>query len=377
MERNLHIIAFDVPYPPNYGGVIDIFYKIKSLSESGIKITLHCFEYNRSHAIELDEYCEKIYYYKRQTGILSNLSLLPYIVLSRKNKSLIDNLLIDPSPILFEGIHSCYYLNDKRLKSRLKIYRESNIEHTYYFHLFLSQRNLIKSAYFLIESIRLYFYQRRLQAANLMLAVSKKDTSYLKRFFPKVNVVYLPSFHANTHITALEGRGDYVLYHGNLSVQENEKVAIFLLKDVFNDLPVRFVIAGLHPSTQLKTLIAKYPHVELYDSPNEETMSELIHNAHIHTMITFQRTGFKLKLINVLYSGRFCLCNNQMLWGTDLEKLCIVTKSAFDMKMAVTRLMKETFSKRELLNRAAVLDKTFGNKINSEKIISLLFSIYN
>ena len=373
MERKLHIVAFDIPYPPNYGGVIDVFYKIKTLSESGIKITLHCFEYNRSHATELDKYCEKIYYYKRQTGLLSNLSLQPYIVFSRKNNILIDNLLTDLSPILFEGIHSCYYLNDKRLKSRLKLYRESNIEHVYYFHLFLTQKNPIKSAYFLIESIRLYFYQRRLQAANLILAVSKKDTSYLQRFFPQVNVVFLPSFHANTHITALEGRGDYILYHGNLSVQENEKAAIFLLKEVFNDLPVRFVIAGLHPSTRLKKMIANFPNVELFDSPNEETMSDLIHNAHIHTMITFQRTGLKLKLLNSLYSGRFCLCNTQMLWGTDLEELCEVANTALDMKTAVIRLLNEKFSNNDLKTRVAVLDKSFGNKINSEKIIQLLF----
>ena len=373
MEKKLHIIAFDVPYPPNYGGVIDVFFKIKSLSESGIKITLHCFEYNRSHALELEEYCEKVYYYKRQTGLLTNLSLLPYIVISRKNNALINNLLDDSSPILFEGLHSCYYLNDKRLKSRFKIYRESNIEHVYYFHLFLAQKNPIKSTYFLIESIRLYSYQKRLKTANLILAVSKKDANYLQRSFPMVNVVFLPSFHANTQVTAQEGSGNYVLYHGNLSVQENEKAAIFLLKNVFNDLPVRFVIAGLHPSARLKTWITKYPYVELFDSPNEQTMHDLIRNAHIHTIITFQRTGLKLKLINSLYSGRFCLCNSQMLWGTDLEKLCEVANSAFDMKAAVIRLLNEKFSDSDLQNRVAVLDKSFGNKINSEKIIHLLF----
>jgi len=374
MDKKLHIIAFDVPYPPNYGGVIDVFYKIKSFSESGIKITLHCFEYNRSHTLELEKYCEKVYYYKRQTGLLPNLSLLPYIVISRKNNTLINNLLVDSSPILFEGLHSCYYLNDKRLKSRFKIYRESNIEHVYYFHLFLAQKNLIKSAYFLIESIRLYFYQKNLQAANLILAVSKKDTNYLKRCFPLIKVVFLPSFHANAHVIAQEGSGNYVLYHGNLSVQENEKAAIFLLKNVFNDLPIRFVIAGLHPSTRLKSWVAKYPLVELYDSPNEQTMHDLIHNAHIHMMITFQRTGLKLKLINSLYSGRFCLCNSQMLWGTDLDQLCVVANSAIDIKAAVARLLNETFSAENLKKRRAILDQSFSNKINSEKIICLLFS---
>ncbi len=44
-DKHLHIISFDIPYPPNYGGVIDVYFKIRTLHELGIKIHLHCFEY--------------------------------------------------------------------------------------------------------------------------------------------------------------------------------------------------------------------------------------------------------------------------------------------------------------------------------------------
>ena len=30
-DPELNIVSFDVPYPPDYGGVIDVFYKIKEL----------------------------------------------------------------------------------------------------------------------------------------------------------------------------------------------------------------------------------------------------------------------------------------------------------------------------------------------------------
>ena len=45
MKNKLHIISLDIPFPANYGGVIDIFYKLKSLSNLGVEIILHCFEY--------------------------------------------------------------------------------------------------------------------------------------------------------------------------------------------------------------------------------------------------------------------------------------------------------------------------------------------
>ena len=44
-DKHLHIVSFDIPYPPNYGGVIDVYYKLKALHRKGVKIILHCFEY--------------------------------------------------------------------------------------------------------------------------------------------------------------------------------------------------------------------------------------------------------------------------------------------------------------------------------------------
>ena len=30
MERHLNIIAFNIPWPANYGGIIDVYYKMKA-----------------------------------------------------------------------------------------------------------------------------------------------------------------------------------------------------------------------------------------------------------------------------------------------------------------------------------------------------------
>ena len=65
MDDQFHIVSFDVPYPPDYGGVIDVFYKIKALSELGVKVHLHCFEYGRGQQNELNKICSSVTYYKR------------------------------------------------------------------------------------------------------------------------------------------------------------------------------------------------------------------------------------------------------------------------------------------------------------------------
>jgi hypothetical protein len=47
IQATIHIISFDVPYPANYGGVMDVFYKLKNLHALGTHIILHCYDYGR------------------------------------------------------------------------------------------------------------------------------------------------------------------------------------------------------------------------------------------------------------------------------------------------------------------------------------------
>ncbi|MFL5752959.1 MAG: glycosyltransferase family 1 protein, partial [Bacteroidia bacterium] len=84
MQTAINIVSFDVPFPANYGGVIDVFYKIKALHGAGVKIILHCFEYGRGEKPDLNSYCEEVHYYRRDTSFRNHFSKLPYIVASRR-----------------------------------------------------------------------------------------------------------------------------------------------------------------------------------------------------------------------------------------------------------------------------------------------------
>ncbi len=372
-DKHLHIISFNIPFPPNYGGVIDVFYKIKALHSIGIKVHLHCFAYGREIPEELNLYCDSVNFYERKTGILSALLLKPYIVQSRRSEKLISRLLNDNYPILFEGLHSCYYIDDKRLAGRFKVYRESNIEHFYYLNLFLVERNIYKKIYFLLASLKLRFYQKVLKKADLMLVVSQNDTEYLKRNFIKNKVVYIPSFHQSDVVKIKSGSGDYVLYHGNLSVPENEYAAIFIITKVFNDIDVPLKVVGLNPSSRLKKLANNYSNVEIIDNPDDDKMLDLIQNAQVNILVTFQSTGLKLKLLNTLFNGRHCLVNDKMLVGTGLDNLCSVSNTEKGLKQMVLKLFVSEFKIIDIENRKKLLYDTFSNKRNAEKLDFLVF----
>jgi len=160
LDKHLHIVCFDVPYPADYGGVIDVFYKIKALHELGVKIHLHCFEYGRPRQSELNKYCEEVIYYRRNTGWRGVSLSLPYIVKSRANKGLLQNLIKDEHPVLLEGIHCTYFLFTDQLKNKKVFVRLHNVEYEYYSQLANNESSFFKRSYYNQESKLLKSYEK-------------------------------------------------------------------------------------------------------------------------------------------------------------------------------------------------------------------------
>lgn len=366
----LHVIAFDIPFPANYGGVIDVFYKLKTLKQKNVKIILHCYEYGRNHAKELEEICHEVYYYRRDNSLKNFFSLTPFIVKSRNSKFLLQNLLQNNHPILFEGLHSCFLLNDSKLSKRTKIVRTHNIEHHYYKNLAEIEKSISKKLYFYIESFKLKLFEKKLCTAAYLAAISKNDQSYYEKIHP--NVKLISAFHSNNIVESIEGKGTYVFYHGNLGVGENNTAALYLVNQIFSKIEIPLYIAGNNPSEELITAVSKHKNITLFKNCTSDYIDELIKQAHINILPTFQATGIKLKLLNALYKGRFCLVNPPMVKDTGLEKLCLVGETAEDLIRELKNLMQLTFTPEDIKTRATTIDRIFSNEFNGDNLIELI-----
>ncbi len=378
-NNRLHIVSFDIPFPADYGGVMDVFYKVKALHEAGFLITLHCFQYReRLPQPELEKYCEKVYYYKRNMSPLSFLSFKPFIVHTRADGQLLKNLKADNAPILFEGLHSCFFIGKKALKDRQKLVRMHNTEWEYYRNLIQTETNVFKKFYFKMESRKLKRFEKSvLPHTNTVLSISPDDTDYFTELLERENlthvqVVYVTPFHPNTIVESRTGTGDYVLFHGKLSVSDNEEAAIYLIDRIFSKQEIPLSIAGKNPSERLLAKARQYEHVKIIANPDEVTMTDLIQNAQINVLLSFQRAGMKLKLLNALYRGRHCVTNRNMVQNTGLESLCYVKNTSKDIRATVESLMNVQFSPRQIAERRDILEKQFSNKENAAKIIAVL-----
>lgn len=371
MAEHLHIVSFDIPYPADYGGVMDVYYKIKALHQLGVKVHLHCFEYGREHQKALKNLCTEVHYYKRKEGHKGFSLEYPYIVASRNDDELWKRLNADKHPVLLEGVHCTYGLISGKLKKQNVAIRLHNVEYEYYKQLGSWEKSLFKKAYMRNESRLLKRYEEHLKNYTL-LALSEQDAAHYKKTFRAKNVHHVPPFIPSQMVTSKEGTGAFALYHGNLSVAENEKAATWLLEKIVPELDVPFVIAGKNPSERLTELAHVHEHTCIVANPTETELQDLIQKAQLHILPSFTNSGIKFKLMNAVFSGRHVIANDEMLKGTHLEKACQLANNPTEFKYQTFRLFHKKFTENDVELRQGLLIQHYNNLEHAKKIMHVL-----
>ena len=371
MADHLHIVSFDVPYPADYGGVVDVFYKVKALHDLGVHVHLHCFEYGRGQQPELEKYCAEVHYYPRQEGHKGFSLQLPYIVASRNDEQLWKRLEADAYPVLFEGVHCTYGLHTGAVTKKNIAIRLHNTEFEYYKQLGKWETSLVRKAYMQHESRLLKRYEATLKNYRI-LSISQNDCTAYQKLFKADNINYLPAFIPNSLVTSKTGKGNFVLYHGNLSVAENEKTATWLLEKVFNELDIPFVVAGKNPPDRLVELAHKYQHTCIVANPGETELNDLMQKAQVHVLPAMMQSGIKLKLLNALFKGRHIIANSEMIEGTGVEQACQLANNPTEMKYQIFRLFHKEFTDDDVQIREGLLQNNFNNRKNAEQLMRAL-----
>lgn len=353
--------------------MIDVYWTLYFLHRAGVEITLHCFQYGtRGPQPQLDALCRKVHYYSRETG-LKGLSLsLPYIVSSRHHQQLVFNLTVDSDPILFEGIHTTYLLNSPELANRIKLIRTQNIEHEYYAQLASNSSWSVAKIYYHMEAMLLRGYEKRLHKAQGFVTVARQDADYFESLYPNAAHCYIPSFQSHHKVCSLVGKGSYCLYHGNLSVAENIRSVKFLVHEVFAGTSLKLIIAGKDPNAEI--LAMQLGNIQVLANPDDTMLHQLIQEAHVNVLPSFQTSGLKLKLLHALYVGRFCVVNADMLVGTGLEETVVVANDATSMRNAISQLTARSFSEHDVALRMSKL-LPYDVEKNATRLIEFISSL--
>jgi len=368
-NKAIHIISFDNPYPPIYGGVIDVYYKIKALHEIGMEIYLHCFVAKIPNEFpELEAITKKVFFYKASKNPLLLFSRIPFSVICRNDKKLLQNLEEVVAPILFEGLKTAYLVHKNQLQNHTKILRLHNIEQYYFKGISKSETSFFYKILFYLESKKYEHFDKIIHKFDKVMALSHFENEYANRKFG--NSVYVPVFHGNEMNNRLSSFGKYALYHGDLRTSDNKRAVAFLIK-VFKKIPdYSLLIASSCGADFVKRKKASASNISFVSIKNEDHLDDLLENAHINVMLSFQQSGTKLKLINSLYKSRFCIINKNMVDDEMVRKCCEMAETETEFIAAVNRLRSQPYLDFE--KRKSVLAPILNDATNVKLIATLI-----
>ncbi|MCX6184715.1 MAG: hypothetical protein NTX74_06685 [Flavobacterium sp.] len=347
-NQPLHIVCFQNPYPPVYGGVIDVYYKVKALHTLGINVHFHCFiDEKKPDLTALHSICEAVYVYPRKFKFFKLFSRYPFSVVTRYSKQLYKNLEAIDAPILCEGLQSSFVLQQHAFPNRKKMLRLHNIESNYYSGLAQSETRFFKKILFQREAKKYDDYQAVLAKFDRVFTLSHFEQAYVQEQFG--NGEYVPVFHGNSRFSKLTDFGDFAFYHGDLRMSDNRKAVAFLV-DVFAQIPnYHLVIASSKAAGYVNKLIKGIPSITYV-----------------------QQSGTKLKTINSLFKSRHCVVNEYMVDDPEILALCTVASTPEEFKSAIEELRFVDFTPEIQEQRQQVAETLLSDVKNAQKIIDFL-----
>ncbi len=371
-NKEIQLVSFAAPYPADYGGVIDVYYKLKTLHQMGVKVHLHTYVYGtHQKSKELEALCSSVTYYARDLSS-KYLQGWPYIVSTRYNKKMIRNIGNLGFPVILEGLHTCFLVDSLIEKNIPYVIRMHNIEWKYYQFLAELEASFVKKKYFIEEARRLRSYEKVIQNSKI-LAISEKDKKYLQENYPQANIIETPPFHQFQQLGIPLGKGEYALFHGNLSVNENEQAAIGLIEKVFLKMDYPLIIAGKNPTEKLLLAANASERIEVIANPDENKMNELMKNAQIHLIPNRQPTGVKIKWLNGLFTARFLIVHPEIYPENVVSSGVYSIEQSSEMIQKIEAIRDLNCTDLMINKRETFLSNKYDNNSNAASILNLLF----
>lgn len=368
-DKPLHFVSMDTPFPPSYGGVIDVFFKLQAFHQLGVKVYLHVFGFKENKESGLEKYAEKVYYYpiKQNPFLVFNKS--PFSVCSRNGNKLFENITKIDAPIFFESLKTTDIIRKFNLSNQKKYLRLHNIEQNYFEGLALSETNIFKRVMYYLEAKKYIKYEPIMSHFDQIFTLSNYEQDYIYQTFSKGK--FIPVFHGNNTFFNLKGCGHYALYHGDLRAADNRRAVEFLI-DVFNDIDYPLIIASSSKQAWVEDNIVGRKNIKFIYLEDFKHLLTLFKNAQMNISWSFQQSGTKLKVVNALFNSRYSIINDNVIDDDHIRQLCIEVKNKKELIEQINLLKNKPFIASETYK--SILETYLNDRMNAENILNEIFS---
>lgn len=370
------VVAPDFPYPPNHGGRMDIWNRLKFLSLSGLYIDLIVTAEkndNLQYEEEVLKYVKNIFYVPRVVDYFFALKGMPYQVASRRNLSKI-TLNLSYDWVILESEAVSYILPS--VKSKKIALRVHNNESVYFKSLYSSERNLFKKIYYLIESKIYSTHTKKIKKiSDVILNISQDENSCdINDLSLTTKSLFVPPHvDISKFLQPVKRSGANVLFIGNLFTANNlcglrwymEAVHPLLVKNVSG---YKLIIAGNTRGLELPDFLKNHDKtVTLYESPKD--LSDIYAQGTVFINPMLSGAGVKLKTIDAIAAGlpvvsttvgaeglglideqHYFMANDSNSFYTVIKSVVNNPESAFDVAVSARSYLVDILGGDELLN---------------------------
>ena len=383
----LHLLCFDLPVPPLYGGTEELDTKIRILLDLGVALHVHAFVWPKDlHSGKMPDWHQRVASlrcYPRR-WMVGPYDARPWALISRTSSELIHNLASEPGPVLVEGWQCADLLRAPALKNRVIWIRSHNIESNYYRMQAESARGWVYKAHYRLESWRWILYegllpQRLRQRQNAgILSICPSETSRWSSL--KLPAHYVPAFvnlspkvqPPNEERSVLPMQAPYALYHGRLDIAENFRAVRFLLLEAAIPKQVPLVIAGSRIPDSLRKTILLQEDCHLVDTPSPSEMQRWIQHAAVHCIPCYGMAGLRLKIIHAMMGDGHVLVSREGVQGMPWAAWLTVVQSEQDWEDQVQKALEKPLQADEVAARHAWVLQHFDQRANALKILDLM-----
>ncbi len=329
---------------------------------------MHLFIERNNLSNTLQQECEHIHYYKQKAGHTGFCFDMPYSVSTRSDEALVERLNQNDFPIIFHGIESTYFLSKGYFHNRKIVVRLQTWKHQKYKKLCQTHPIGLHKIDYKLKELRYAKFEKNLCQKHKCIASIKTD-----EYSNELTHETIPHFIGMATPMGIEGNGHYCLFHGDFSNKSTELAAQWLLKEVFNEVELPFVIVAKNPSVEIENLAHEKLHTCIVSNPSDKELIELIKKAHINILPTIGLSEKNNDLILSTQLGRHIIINRERADITDLKSICHIADTAKEFKEKITALFDLPFTINDIEKREQVFREEFDDKKNTATLIKLLY----
>lgn len=375
-NKSFLLVNGDFIYPPNHGGLVDAWNRVKILKNMGYDIDFICTvkEYPKEEYIKIvKKYVNNLYIVFRKNKIKYLFSKKPLQMKSRNALKYI-NLIKEYDYVFLDGSYVYSILENKTLKYKHSILHMNNNEYIYFNELAQSEKTVWKKIYYKLDAYKFFIMDKYIieKVKNVMF-VSIDEKNFYEKKYLGIKSYFLPvAVEMNLKKQKLNNKN--VLFIGALFAPNNKEAVHFYIKNIHPLLmdmkDYKFIIAGNSKGLDIewiKKIANKYNNIEIIDSP--KTLDNIYANASVFVNPMLHGAGVKLKTINAIVNGLPIVSTTIGNQGTGLEhkKHIYVTDNAKKYAEYIKILLNDKIIRETMVRNSQEFISLYYNQ---EKILS-------